>query len=273
MTNVRKPDSCKAGFAWVDNQVIDELYAKLGVSAVAVYTVLCRYANNKTGKCFPSQALIARRLDISIPTVRRAIRILVEHGLITTEMEGTGRFAKTIYTVLPCSIQSQTSPQPSTAEEATCEGVKAESYQKSPPEADSIPSQIATNNTNLETNKTNIVGSPSATDESTLTPSSSQGKTDPRYGPFKDLLAAYWKKCTGMKLPWDRRDGEQLNRFLKTYPELDYEGLHRWLVNCYLSPDVNLAKRPFQFLPYLHNYMLHPVDRYNHEPAPQRKQG
>ena len=272
MTNIRNPKSCKAGFTWMDNQVIDEFYAKLGVSAVAVYIVLCRHANNKTGKCFPSQTLIAEKLDISIPTVRRAIRILVGHALITTEMEGTGRFAKTIYTVLPCPQQIEVECQTPASAGPICEGSKFESPQKQAPNGNLIPSQIATNKTNLETNKTNLVGSPLATDESILTSPSSHGKTDPRYGPFKDKLATFWKHCTKMSYcPWDGKDGKELNRFLETWPDLTVEGFREWLLNYWYSPDVNLAKRPFQFLPYLHNYMLHPVDRYNHQPAPQRK--
>lgn len=68
---------------WADNELVDVYLPQLGVYAFAVYMLLARYARHDTGRCDPSVETIARRLGISAPTVKKAIKTLVQHGLLT----------------------------------------------------------------------------------------------------------------------------------------------------------------------------------------------
>lgn len=66
----------------VDNIVVDEYLPKIGDKAFSLYCVLARMAENETGKCFPRQSVLERLLGWSNSTVRRALRTLVEWGLV-----------------------------------------------------------------------------------------------------------------------------------------------------------------------------------------------
>lgn len=74
-------DRRRRGFFQIDNLIIDEYAPQLGAYGVAVYNVLSRFANRK-GECFPSQATIAKRLDMSRMQVSREIHKLKALGLI-----------------------------------------------------------------------------------------------------------------------------------------------------------------------------------------------
>lgn len=74
-------DRRRRGFFQIDNLIIDEYAPQLGAYGVAVYNVLSRFANRK-GECFPSQATIAKRLDMSRMQVSREITKLKVLGLI-----------------------------------------------------------------------------------------------------------------------------------------------------------------------------------------------
>jgi predicted transcriptional regulator len=66
---------------FVDDEYLNG-YAKLcGVSATAVYFVLCRHAD-RNQECFPSMETIAEKLGISRRTVITAIKTLVEWNII-----------------------------------------------------------------------------------------------------------------------------------------------------------------------------------------------
>jgi len=52
------------------------------VYEIGVYTVLCSFADNVTGECYPSYTIIGKRLGISRPTVIKAIKSLELSGLI-----------------------------------------------------------------------------------------------------------------------------------------------------------------------------------------------
>ncbi|WP_223626750.1 helix-turn-helix domain-containing protein [Microbacterium sp. EST19A] len=68
------------GFVMIPNWVIDD--SDLNLHEMAVYTVLLRYRDPKTGKCFPGMTTIADRARISRETVKRTIPALEKKGLI-----------------------------------------------------------------------------------------------------------------------------------------------------------------------------------------------
>lgn len=75
------PRDGRPGRFWVDNDVLDEYARRIGVHAYAVYTALARHAD-ANGMCYPSTGTLADELDISRPTVSKAIHTLEGAGLI-----------------------------------------------------------------------------------------------------------------------------------------------------------------------------------------------
>jgi hypothetical protein len=54
----------------------------ISASSVRVYCCLRRYADNKTGQCWPSRRSLAMRAQCSIATLDRAIKELAQHGAL-----------------------------------------------------------------------------------------------------------------------------------------------------------------------------------------------
>jgi hypothetical protein len=66
----------------IDNIIVDEYGEKIGAIGVAIYNVLSRHADRQTGICYPSIRLIARKLALGRTTVKKYLRILLNHCLI-----------------------------------------------------------------------------------------------------------------------------------------------------------------------------------------------
>lgn len=100
-------DERRPGWCWVDNDVIDKFGPILGPNAMAVYLVLARYANKDTRKAWPSFATIAKLAGISRPTAIKAIRKLINAGLVSSEKRGSGYgdWDSNSYTLLPVNEQ------------------------------------------------------------------------------------------------------------------------------------------------------------------------
>ena len=67
----------------IDNILVDEYAEKIGAIGIAVYNVLSRYADRKTGVCFPCIGTIARKLHLGRTTVKKYLKILYKVDLIT----------------------------------------------------------------------------------------------------------------------------------------------------------------------------------------------
>ena len=65
--------------------MIDDHGATLGAYGIAVYAVLCRFANNDTQEAYPSLATIARLIGCSKPTVIKSLKTLETEALISIE--------------------------------------------------------------------------------------------------------------------------------------------------------------------------------------------
>lgn len=70
-------------FVKLPHAVID--HADLDLYEFAVYIVLLRFRDPKTGKCFPGMATIADAARMSVNTARKTIKRLEERGLIQVE--------------------------------------------------------------------------------------------------------------------------------------------------------------------------------------------
>jgi DNA-binding MarR family transcriptional regulator len=75
----------RAHFFSIDNDIIDVHAKTIGAIGIAIYTVLARYANRKTGECWPAIARIQRTLNLGRSTVKRYLHRLEVAGLITVE--------------------------------------------------------------------------------------------------------------------------------------------------------------------------------------------
>jgi len=76
-------DHREPGHYWADNEVVDNYLPVIGAYGFAVYMLLTRFANHKTGQCDPSLKTIATTLGISPPTAKKALDTLEAAGLIT----------------------------------------------------------------------------------------------------------------------------------------------------------------------------------------------
>ena len=69
-------------------QVLDGLISRIGAPAWAVYSILKAHTNFRTGDAFPSQQTIAELMGVSVDTVNRAMKVLLEQGIVEQRREG-----------------------------------------------------------------------------------------------------------------------------------------------------------------------------------------
>jgi DNA-binding MarR family transcriptional regulator len=92
----------RAHFFSIDNDIIDVHAKTIGAIGIAVYAVLARYANRRTGECWPAIARIQRTLKLGRSSVKRYLKRLETAGLITVEERWTeeGDRTSNLYTLL-----------------------------------------------------------------------------------------------------------------------------------------------------------------------------
>jgi hypothetical protein len=73
----------------IDNCIIDEYAAEMGAIGVAIYAVLQRYADRRTGQCFPTVATIAQALGLGHTCVKKYLGRLARLGLIERAARST----------------------------------------------------------------------------------------------------------------------------------------------------------------------------------------
>lgn len=102
-------DMRNPGWLWMRNEIIDEYAAQIGTSGLAMYAVLCRFADNGTQTCFPAIQTLADKLGVSLPTARAALTRLQEFGLISVELrfDENGRQQSNEYALLAVPTRGQ----------------------------------------------------------------------------------------------------------------------------------------------------------------------
>lgn len=83
----------KFDFAIVYHEIIDD--ETLNTYDLAIYTVLCKFANLKTGECFPKQSKIAKKAGCSTGKVSESLKKLKEKGYINIRK----KWKKNYYTI------------------------------------------------------------------------------------------------------------------------------------------------------------------------------
>ena len=92
----------RAHFFSIDNDIIDVHAKTIGAIGIAIYAVLARFANRRTGECWPAIARIQRTLKLGRSTVKRYLHRLEAAGLITVEERWSddGDRTSNLYTLL-----------------------------------------------------------------------------------------------------------------------------------------------------------------------------
>jgi hypothetical protein len=70
----------------IDNAIIDNLPAQIGIYGLGIYVAIKRHLNQKTGDCFPSYKTIAKKLRIDRGTVIRYVKKLKAFNLLDPEL-------------------------------------------------------------------------------------------------------------------------------------------------------------------------------------------
>jgi hypothetical protein len=178
-------------FFMVDNVVIDQYAAMIGVAAFAVYCTLDRWAIN-CPEAWLSVKTIGTLLGISADTVRRALKTLAQHHLITVESRSgeDGRQITNLYTITDLSVAEVDSLPPSKS------GRGPLANQGGPPLANQGggPSQTKEGN-NTNTKKTTLKTTPA-------TPNNGASGVIPAAPLFAEFYKAYPRKCA-------RKDAER----------------------------------------------------------------
>ena len=93
----------KGHYFGIPNDIIDKHGRTIGAIGVAVYAALARYADAKTGECWPAIARIERVLSLARSTVKIYLRKLEDAGLIEIEERWAepGDHTSNLYSLLP----------------------------------------------------------------------------------------------------------------------------------------------------------------------------
>ena len=70
----------------IDNSIIDDLAAQIGIYGLGIYVAIKRHLNQKTGECFPSYQTIAKKLRIDRGTVIRYVKKLKAFNLLDPQL-------------------------------------------------------------------------------------------------------------------------------------------------------------------------------------------
>lgn len=97
-TPIRGRDLRETTWFWIDKSFVEVFMPHMDAYAFAVYGILCYHVNLRTGVAFPSVATIAREINAAPNTVRKALNLLSELGLIRIEQRTKdNEFGEPIY--------------------------------------------------------------------------------------------------------------------------------------------------------------------------------
>ena len=97
---IRVLDGRNFNFTLIENELIDDI-EKFDKNDLLCYMVLCRYANNSTGECYPSYKTIAEKMRVGVSTAMKAIKSLEGKGVIeiSSRKNETGGDTSNLYTI------------------------------------------------------------------------------------------------------------------------------------------------------------------------------
>ena len=75
---------------FIDDEYLNGAAKIVGIFGTGVYIALCRYANEEQS-CFPSQERMAEQLGVSLASIKRGLKSLEKHNIITKKRIGKGK--------------------------------------------------------------------------------------------------------------------------------------------------------------------------------------
>ena len=233
-------------FFMVPNSVIDE--AGLSAHEKAVFAVLARHRNKSTNECFPGLAKIMRLTPASKPTVIKAIRSLLEKGLISMRVEGEKHLQRHIYS-FP-DLQTGKARLPVEAMKTGKARLPVVVVERS---------KTGKNNTRKPVND---VDPNHISNKIEKKPSRKAREPDARAASFKEAIFTYFiHKNPGLgATTWDGSEAKQLQSTLAANPALDLQAFHDLLQNRGRS-DVNHSDRPRKWIADVTRFTS-PLDRF-----------
>lgn len=221
------------GFLWINNEIIDDYATKIGGTALLVYMVLCRYANNETGQARPSQETLAEKCGVASRSIRRAIVALEEAKLIEKQQQTVkGQWDSNVYYLL------QIDRRPNLASGHT------------------VGQTVGHERPINKTEQDRTISCPPSSDA----PKESK-ETDPRYKVFIEAISSGYKK-RGWEFAWGARDGKQMKALLKEHPAWTVEMLLKCLKNYFASEKVVPGDQPYRYLTKLPRYHAGPLNEF-----------
>ena len=93
-------DGREFNFTLIENELIDDI-ERFDKNDLLCYMALCRFANNKSGECFPSYKTIAEKMRVGVSTAMKAIKSLADKGVIeiTSRKNEAGGDTSNLYTI------------------------------------------------------------------------------------------------------------------------------------------------------------------------------
>lgn len=83
-----------------------------------------------------------------------------------------------------------------------------------------------------------------------------------RHAEFKAIIGDYWtSKNPGVQMPWDGREGKQLEMFLRAAPDITADQFRGFLRNRFKS-EVNHGERCSMWIQWVTSYAAGPMDRF-----------
>ena len=245
------------GFYIVDNELIDDYGAIIGVYGIAVYNVLAKYANENGSNIFPSYQTIADTLDISRPKVISTIKILVDAGLVrkTARFDSAGDMTSNHYVLVnikggkPCLPPSQQGSPPSQHRKPRVVNDVNQGGKPRLPDQDPI-NKTQLNNTDVATQADAIAQPPllpvgPSTEEAKPTPEPKpvrESKSKPEKSPEDKALSDLTKAILNAYVDARGKNGVHYAKEGVAAKKLAKEGRTPELVlNCYLW----LKQKPF----------------------------
>jgi Helix-turn-helix domain len=237
----------RKGFLWIASDAFDALLPLIQPTTFLVYVALCRWADNETQSCYPSQDKIAEAIGVTTRTVKTCIQELLAIGAISIEKLGR----KNSYCLLQIGEnfspigKQQGKPSVKNRGSGLPPNYTKELNSNISDSAESVPSLLFEDSSLSEKEKTKPPKQP-----------------DERHQPFKEKLIKFWKWLNGSELRWDVSEAAQLSAFLKKWPELTLSSFHDALYNYAESENIVKTQTPRQFLSKLNLYFDSPLNKY-----------
>lgn len=230
---VIKVRSEKGKFIVLEHEIHSYL-GKIGSHGYVVYSILQRYSNHETGRCYPKIGTIAGMMGVSRGTVHAALGSLIDVGLLSMTSGATsGKANEYILLRIGC--------QPA---DRGCQP------------AEGGVSPLTPNKEELElSNKNQKPCPPSSGGDN------GNGKTDPRYPTFLEVISAGYKH-RGWEFAWNGKDGKQLKALLKERPAWTVEQFRKCLTNYFASEKVVPGDQPYRYLASLPRYHAGPLNEF-----------